>query len=142
MVRATRTAPAFADEMDELVEEIAGWAADSIEEALDAIMGNDRPIFTEKKSEREQVTDYLKMRSDPMAWQQWMQERDEELRERIGVVFEAMQVPPEFIASIHPFDIVVRQALVYSRRMERLVTEYEGKTEAKLAQEMVEYLDG
>jgi hypothetical protein len=135
MVRATKAAPAFADEIDELVEELATWTADSIEEAIEAIMGSGRPIFSEDKSEREQVTEYLKLRNNPDAWKEKMAELDADLRERIGVVFEAMEVPPEFVASVHPFDIVAREVLFYSRKMERLLTEYQAKTEVKMEED-------
>jgi hypothetical protein len=133
MARAPRAPVDLADEVDEIVEEVAQWAVDSIEHALDQILGSGRPIGSPKKSEREQVVEYMKIKGNPDAWRQWMAETDADLRDRMGVVFEAMQVPPEFIAAIHPFDIVVREAVAYSRRMERLLAEYEGKTQQRMA---------
>ena len=103
----------FIDEFEAVAEIVAERLKELVDDLVDSLAPDGRPLGYEKQSEREQLRDYeVNLRDNREAWALW-------IRTRVGKIQEQlMGQPPEIIASISPYDIAIKYALDFERKME------------------------
>ena len=132
----------FLNQIETIADEVGTWAASQIQMILDTLMPDGVPYGGRKLTEREQVVFYMKnLRGNPQAWSQYLNSRVKDISDNLEQLYSKFQVDPASIAEIHPWDIVIRRAVAYSAKMEKLLGEYEMKTAIKIQQERAEELE-
>lgn len=110
-------AKTFIDTLEEVTEEVAQWASQTINQVTEIISPDGRPYMSRLLSEEEQVEQYLNLRGDPQAWSQWLGERELEIIQELlqGGMNEAE------ISLVSPQQLAASIALQYSASMEKLI---------------------
>lgn len=108
--------------VEQAATEIAKWYVALVDEAVSALMPSGRPYGMEKLTEQEEVDLYVRnLRGQTDKWAAWMMER-------VGTITGRLQgMPPEVVATIHPFDIVRNAAIVYSDIIEKKLSKLSDK---------------
>lgn len=116
---------------EEVIESVVAGVAADIDWLIDSFMPDGRPFGMEKLSEREQVRMYMEsgLRNDREAAANWIRTKVQELQDSLA----QFGVPPELILTVHPWDIVVRNAYAWSFKMEKLLQEESTKAAHALA---------
>lgn len=97
--------------VDELVPELVA----DVELIVEAISPNGARWGMEKRTEHEQLMDYLEnLRGNPDAWLNWIRTRVQGIQESLA------GVDPKLALSAHPYNIAEARAFAYSAKMERL----------------------
>jgi|SRR3990167_136252 len=104
----------FIDEVEQVVDEVAIWGADQVKAAIDALAPDGRPFGTVKRTEEEQIAEYLTIRGNPTNWLIWLRAKSEELIQQLMVG----GIDQDVIATIDPVDIAIAFAIDYSAEME------------------------
>lgn len=107
----------YIDELEYIAEEVSTWAADLVDSIVSTLAPDGRPFGQSKLTEQEQIRDYLSIRGDSNKWSQMLEERVQEILKNISTL------PPDIQASVHPYDIAVKDLITYSSHMESLLTE-------------------
>lgn len=109
-----------------LVDDLVPELTELVDLIAEAISPNGARWGMEKKSEHDQLYDYLEnLRGNPDAWLNW-------IRTRVQAIQESLSgVDPKLAMSAHPYSIAEAHAYAYSAKMERLwKKEVEAATEA------------
>lgn len=99
---------------EDVQEIVSNWAVDVIQEIVHALIPDDRPFGFQEQSIEEQINEYILLRSNPNAWLEYIQTNAQLIEQKL----QEASVPPDLIASVHPFDISVKFSLAYSAYME------------------------
>jgi hypothetical protein len=112
---------------EKVIGDVSQRAYEAIDKVLDAIAPDGRPFGMRKKSEREQLKEYMEegLHDNPEAALNWMRTRAAEMQKRME------GLPPDIVQSVHVYDIVQRYAMVYSSKMEALLLEEKSKDSAR-----------
>lgn len=102
------------EELEGVIEGVSNWAVDIIQKAVEALNPSGKPFQFEEQPIEKQIEDYILIRGNPEAWLSFIQSRSDEMVKRL----EEAGVPPNEIASVHPFDIASKYAIAYSVFME------------------------
>ena len=113
----------WVDELEDLADVAAEDLYAEYNHVLDAIAPDGRVWGMAKRTKREQLAEYvaLGLHDNEQAWIQWMTERVAEISTALA------DVDPEVVASIHPWDIVVRYALELASSMETELEREQGR---------------
>ena len=108
---------------ENVVEDVAQRAAKIVERAMDAFAPDGRPFGMEERTDDERLDNYLQqgLHDNPDAALNWIRTHVAEVQQRL------QGMPEDVIASIHPFDLVQRAAIVYSANMEELLRKRQDK---------------
>lgn len=117
------SSPTFISHSEEIINDVAKYGVDYINAVVDAIAPDGRPFGMEQTSQKQQLREYLKIRGNHAAWNQWIEDRVMRIR---TILQEAGIQEPE-INSVHPYSIVESFAIQYSDKMERLLSREEAK---------------
>lgn len=129
-------AQSFVDDLELTIDELAEWGVDYINSIVDVLMPDGRGFGQKKLSEDEQMSEYMKLRGDPAAWQNW-------ITERVSAIQQSLTnsgLTEDVIAQAHPYDIVLSYALRYSSRLEGLLGEDSQKANEQYLQSRTESL--
>ena len=102
------------DDMEEVVEKTAQWAADIIAEVTEALSPGGRPFGFLATTPEEDMNNYLKLRGNPAVWSAYI---DGKAQDMIAQLTQS-RVPPEKIATIRPYTIVLKYILNWGAEME------------------------
>lgn len=117
----------FVDVTEEMLEVLAEDVDMYIDSVIEALMPDGRPFGMEKKSPAEELSDYMELRGNAMAWWEWMATRYDYIKTKMNEM-----LPPDKQALMHPWDIVFRYAMNFSAKMEK---EYQKQQKKMLNQE-------
>lgn len=117
-MKRTETLPGL---LEEVMQDTVKVVADDFEWLLDIFMPDGVPFGMEKRSEQEQLEQYLSegLHNDPEAAANW-------IRANVGILIAKLRefgADEETIAAAHPFDIVQTAGYRWSAKMERLLGE-------------------
>lgn len=116
------------DFLEEVVEDLSIWAVDYIDIVVGTLSPDGRVFGMKKLNEQEQIVMYrTQLRGNPQAWEDWINERVNSIKELIS----KSGLGEDVIRAVHPYDVVERFAVKFSSRMERLMQEYEGNITTK-----------
>lgn len=116
-------ATSFISHAEEIIDDVAHWGVEYINGVVDALSPDGRPFGMEKRTQRDQLRDYMQLRGNHAAWGQWIEER----AQRIRTLLQEARIDEEEINSVHPYSIVEAFAIQYSDRMERLLSREEAR---------------
>ncbi len=109
----------FVDEAEEIVDIVADWAEEIIEDAVSRLSTKGRPFMQREKSEAEQLKEYMTLLSSPDPQASFLAYIDGKARDIITRLINS-GVPEEEIVTIHPYDIAARHTIIWSAEMEAL----------------------
>ena len=112
----------FIDFIEDVAKEVSQWGVDYIDTVVNALAPDGRPFGMEELDEQEQVGNYLILRGDSGAWEQWIEQRALEFIQRLTDV----GIAEDKIFATRPFDIAERFAIDYSTRMEAMLRDSNG----------------
>lgn len=113
--------PTAIDEMERIADEVAGWGIEYVNRIVASLSPDGRPFGMEVSSEREQLRVYVQLKGNPQAWMNWIRQKTQFIQNALA------GLPEDKILSVHPGDIALRFAYIYSSRMEQLLKEEEMK---------------
>jgi hypothetical protein len=119
----------FIDLAEAMVEDVAHWAVDYVNDVVKLIAPDGRAFGKEKQTEREKMAEYMKIRGNPQAWQSWIESVVTDISNKLT----ESGLSPELVASTHPYDIAFSFAVKYSKNMESLLVEEEEKVRERYA---------
>lgn len=100
------------EDMEKVVEQVSDWAVDIILQVKKAL--GDRPFGLLDQSPEEEMMNYEKLRGNPQAWFQYIDGKAQDMVAQLT----AQRIPPEKIATIRPYEIVIRYVMDWSKKME------------------------
>lgn len=109
----------FIDISEELVDELADFCDQYIDEIINRLMPDGRPFGMEKQSIKEEIRDYMQLRGNAAKWWDWLADRIEYIEQK-----KQEMLTPEQQKQVSSVDIVFRYALNYSAKMERAMKRY------------------
>lgn len=110
--------PTFIDGMETIAEEVSAWGTEYVNRIVDSLSPDGRPFGMERSSERDQLRLYVsQLRGNRDAWLNWVRSKTQFIQTVL------LGLPEDKILSVHPGDIALRFAYVYSYRMEQLLAE-------------------
>ena len=110
--------PTFIDGMEMVAEEVSAWGVEYVNRIVDSLSPDGRPFGMEQTSERDQLRLYAReLRGNKDAWLNWIRQKTQFIQTVLS------GLPEDKILSVHPGDIALRFAYVYSHRMEQLLAE-------------------
>ena len=110
--------PTFIDGMEMIAEEVSEWGKEYVNRIVDSLSPDGRPFGMEQSSERDQLRLYVsQLRGNKDAWLNWVRSKTQFIQTVLS------GLPEDKILSVHPGDIALRFAYVYSHRMEQLLAE-------------------
>lgn len=103
------------DNWEALVEELVPELVELVELMVEAISPNGARWGLEKKTEHEQMMDYMEnLRGNVDAWLNW-------IRTRVLAIQDALKgIDPQMALKAHPFHVAEAHAYAYSIKMENL----------------------
>lgn len=126
----------FIDSLEEAVDEVAEWAANYVEEVVDTLAPDGRAFGMKKLSKEEELKLYVQdLRGNEEAWAEWIRDRVEKVKEMLA----KSGLDEDAILQAHPYDIVQRNAIAYSSRMEGEITKLLEQAEEDERREEAEY---
>lgn len=112
----------FIKDLEDVVEEVSTWAANTTLEILDAITKGGPPFGLLDSTDEEKRITYLKLRGNPQAWEMYI---DGKTRDFINELTQN-GVPEADIATIKPLEIVLGHIYKWSAEMEKQFGEIDG----------------
>lgn len=109
----------YIDELESIVEEVSDWAVELVTYITNVINPSGRPFGSVEQSDTERIKAYQEIRGDTSKWAAFIDENAKKLIESLS----QSGVSPDFLASVHPYDIAEKYAITYSAEMEQLITE-------------------
>lgn len=109
----------FIDISEELIDELADFCDQYIDEIIRKLMPDGRPFGMEKQSIKDELRDYLNIRGDAGKWWNWLADRIEYIEQK-----KQEMLNPEQQKQVSSVDIVYRYALNYSAKMEKALKKY------------------
>ena len=110
----------FIDDLEEVVDIVADWGVDIILDAIGKLTTNGRAFGSVDKPEELQLEDHMKKHGNPQAY---VASIDKRARDLINQLMED-GIPPEDIASIHPYDISIKYEIEEAIRGMKLMEKY------------------
>ena len=106
---------------EEVMRDVVADVAEDVKWLIESFMPDGRPFGMEKRSEAEQLEQYLAdgLHDNPEAAANWIRAKIEQLIQMMRL----FGVPDDKIISVHPYDIVETAGFVWSGRMENLLRE-------------------
>ena len=110
-------AVSYIDELEEVVDIVATWAYEVVEEVITAISPDGKPFGMKPKTQEEKIEEYLVLRGNPEKWGQWITSNADFITKKL----RESGVAEDKVLSVHPYDLAIRLAVKYSADMEPLV---------------------
>jgi hypothetical protein len=104
----------FVSGIENIVDVVADWAVDAIEQVVNILAPDGRPFGYEPVDEEDQIENYLQLKGNPQAWTAFINER----ATKISQDLQTNGLQEDDILSVHPFDIAARYAMNYAAAME------------------------
>lgn len=105
------------EDWEEVIETVANWGVEAIQDVVKALSPNGRPFMFEEQTEEEQLREYFSIQGNPEAWSIWIGDHAGEIISKL----QESGLSPDQIASVHPVDIATKYAIQYSAEMEDIL---------------------
>ncbi len=118
----------FIDVLESVIEIVSDTAVRQITSVTQALSPDGRGFGQVFQSEDEDIADYMKLRGNPMAWADYIFNGVQQIEQKLS----ESALSPDAIASVHPFDIAQKAAIVYSSEMEQKLKKSHGLIQDRL----------
>lgn len=110
----TVPSPSFIADMEEVAELVSDWAVEVVGKAVDALMPDGRPWNTIEQTMDERLQEYLALRGNQQAWDEYRLEQAVEIATRLM----NNGLDESDVLGLHPYDIATKFAAKWSYDME------------------------
>jgi len=117
----------FIDELEDIVDIVADWCAEVVNDTVAKLSTNGRPFMMSEKDPQQQLAEYMILINSPDPQMAFVNYIDGKARDIIARLM-ASNIPENEIVSIHPYDIAARHVIIWSAEMEALRAKYESRT--------------
>ena len=105
----------FIEDLEEIEKELVDWAYDTINEIVDVLSEGGRPFGQKPQTTIEQLEEYETLQAKPEAWAKWITDQTTFFIQKL----KDSGLDDKQIASVHPWDVIIRMAVQYSYDMEK-----------------------
>ena len=108
----------YIDELESISDSVVRELADLANRVIEIVAPDGRGFLQEKKTEQEQLAEYLTVRGDVNNWRNWLNQAETSIIQELLV----KGVPQEYIGAIQPGTIASKYAVEWSKKMEGLIS--------------------
>lgn len=107
----------FIEDCEEVEKLATDWAFNLIGEIVETL-SHGKPYGLEPQTKSEKLDEYNTIRGNPQGWYSWMESNIQTLVQKL----HESGLDDKQIAQAHPYDVVIRLAMDYSKKMEAALT--------------------